>query len=267
MNTYTKVLLLVFCCYLWGTTSEVYAQNKELKIIVNDMAFTMIFVEGGSFTMGCPSEEEYNCFDSEDPQHLVSISNYYIGQTEVTQTLWNSVVDRNPSFFEGDSLPVENVSWYDCQNFILKLNKLTGKSFRLPTEAEWEYAARGGKFHETCDYSGSNEIGIVAWNWYNSVDSSGFYTTHSVKTLLPNALGIYDMSGNVSEWCNDWYDENYYEMSPSNNPLGPVSGEKRVMRGGSWLSVDDCRVSRRRALAPSYSGCRYGFGFRLVLDE
>lgn len=261
MRRIANLLLLILCCSLWMGSSKVCAQNDDLIILANGVSFKMISVEGGSFYMGC-SSEEYNCFDAEAPQHHVTLSNYYIGETEVTQALWNVVMDNNPSLSIGDNLPVDNVSWNDCQNFILKLNKLTGKKFRLPTEAEWEYAARGGKFHENYEYSGSDDLNTVAWNWDNSSED-----THPVKTKSPNALGIYDMSGNVWEWCNDWYDENYYSISSSYNPLGPSSGEKRVMRGGSWCNTDEGRVSRRRAILPSYSGGRYGYGFRLALSR
>ena len=229
-----------------------------IDVTIGEVSFRMIKVEGGTFRMGSADDES-----DEQPEHDVTLDSYYIGQTEVTQNLWEVVMGNNPSYFEGNQMPVENVSWNDCQAFITKLNQLTGKRFRLPTEAEWEYAARGGKFHEKTNYSGNEDVDRVAWYWGNSSEK-----THPVKMKLPNALGIYDMSGNVMEWCNDWYDENYFVESPPKNPLGPSSGEKRVIRGGSWLSYDgDCRVSSRQRITPGYSGGRYGYGLRIVLSK
>ena len=135
----------------------------------------------------------------------------------------------NPSYWKGPKLPVEYVSWYDCQEFIKKLNALTGQNFRLPTEAEWEYAARGGSKSQGYEYSGSNNLDDVAWYDSNSGDK-----THDVATKKPNELGLFDMSGNVLEWCQDWYGRDYYSSSPSSNPTGPASGSYRVQRGGSW---------------------------------
>ena len=168
--------------------------------------------------------------DDEQPVHSVTLNDYYIGETEVTQQLWHTVMGSNPSYFTGDSQrPVDGVSWEDCQTFIRKLNALTGKDFRLPTEAEWEYAARGGNKSRGYKYSGSNTLSDVAW-YYNN--ASG--TTHPVKQKRSNELGLYDMSGNVYEWCQDWLDSDYYSQSPSYNPAGPDSGSNRVNRGGSW---------------------------------
>ncbi|MBR7027972.1 MAG: SUMF1/EgtB/PvdO family nonheme iron enzyme, partial [Bacteroidaceae bacterium] len=187
-----------------------------------------------------------------------TLSNYYIGETEVTQELWEAVMGSNPSSFVGPKLPVGKVSWDDCQAFIGKLNAQTGKTFRLPTEAEWEYAARGGKKSKGYTYSGSNAIGNVAW-YYNISEN----TTHEVGTKRANELGIYDMTGNASEWCQDWYGETYYENSSTTDPQGPASGTCRVLRGGSWISDEEfCRVAHR-----GYDiGNRYSFnGLRLVL--
>ena len=154
---------------------------------------------------------------------------------------------------------MECVSWDDCQTFISKLNSLTGKKFRLPTEAEWEFAARGGIKSKGYKYSGSNTLDDVAWDWNNSGD-----TTHDVGTKIPNELGLYDMSGNVHEWCNDWYGN--YSSSPSNNPTGPGSGTYRVFRGGSWsLIAGSCRSSDRNLDAPDYRISR--LGLRLCLSE
>ena len=165
----------------------------------------------------------------------------------------------NPSGFKGSKRPVENVSWDDCQEFIRKLNQFTGKNFRLPTEAEWEYAARGGNQSRGYTYSGSNDIDVLAW--YGSNSSS---KTHEVATKAPNELGIYDMSGNVYEWCQDWYSSSYYSNSQQNNPTGPSSGSYRVNRGGSWINLAaNCRTANRNYNPPSYSNGR--IGLRLAL--
>ena len=229
---------------------------------VNGVSFTMVYVEGGTFTMGATSEQ--GCPASsvtkwEKPVHSVTLSSYYIGQTEVTQELWEAVMGSNPSYFKGAKRPVETVSWNDCQEFIRKLNAKTGKQFRLPTEAEWEYAARGGNKSQHYKYSGGNTIGDVAW--YTDNNYSG---THPVATKLANELGIYDMTGNVWEWCSDWFGENYYSFSPSSNPQGPSSGSERVLRGGCFANSDICyRMSYRWGETPSKANA--SIGLRLAL--
>ena len=226
---------------------------------VNGVSFTMIGVGGGTFMMGATSEQGSDASDDEKPAHRVTVSSFHIGKYEVTQALWRAVMGNNPSRFKGDNLPVEWVNWDDCQEFIRKLNSLTGKKFRLPTEAEWEYAARGGNKSRGYKYSGSNTIGDVAW--YD--DNSGS-KTHPVGTKAPNELGLYDMSGNVYEWCQDWYGKDYYSSSPSSNPTGPSSGSYRVDRGGGWSNdAGSCRVSNRsRSFAVnriSHLGLRLAF--------
>ncbi len=223
---------------------------------VNGVSFKMVPVKGGTFTMGGTYEQSGDTYDDEKPTHSVTLSDYCIGETEVTQALWTAVMGSNPSGFKGDNLPVENVSWYDVEEFLTKLNQKTGRFFRLPTEAEWEYAARGGNKSQNYKYSGSNNVDFVAW--YGNTNGH----THEVRTKQPNELGIYDMSGNVWEWCADWYG-NYGSYSQT-NPTGPSSGSDRVLRGGSWSSsAGDCRVSNRDDSAP---GDRDGdYGFRLVL--
>ena len=219
----------------------------------------MVWVSGGTFTMGATSEQGSDAWDDEKPAHKVTLSGYYIGKYEVTQKLWKAVMGNNPSNFTGDNLPVENVSWNDVQEFIRKLNQLTGKSYRLPTEAEWEYAARGGSNSRGYKYSGSDNVGSVAWYY----DNSGS-TTHPVGSKSPNELGIYDMSGNVLEWCQDRWASNYYSSSPQRNPQGPASGSDRVNRGGSWDGLaGSCRVSRRYGYSPDDRTDIHGF--RLVL--
>ena len=201
--------------------------NYSGRFTVNGVSFEMVRVEGGTFRMGATSEQEDEADGDETPVHSVTLSSYYIGKTEVTQALWQAVMGSNPSGFEGADLPVECVNWNDCQEFIQKLNSLTGRNFRLPTEAEWEFACRGGNNSCGYKYSGSNDIDDVAW-----YDGNSGGKTHPVATKAPNELGIYDMSGNVYEWCSDWYGD--YTANSQTNPTGPRSGEFRVDRGGCW---------------------------------
>ena len=217
----------------------------------------MVWVSGGTFTMGATSEQGSDANDREKPAHSVTLSGYYIGKYEVTQAQWKAVMGNNPSSFKGDNLPVERVSWNEVQEFIKKLNQMTGKSYRLPTEAEWEYAARGGNNSRGNKYSGSDNVGSVAWYFQNSGS-----TTHPVGSKSPNELGIYDMSGNVWEWCQDWYGD--YSSSSQRNPKGPASGSVRVYRGGGWSYISrNCRVSFRDCNSPG--GRSLNLGFRLVL--
>ena len=219
----------------------------------------MVYVSGGTFTMGATSEQGSDAYSDEKPAHSVTLSGYYIGKYEVTQELWKAVMGSNPSRFKGDNLPVERVSWNDVQEFLRKLNAMTGKRYRLPTEAEWEFAARGGNSSRGYKYSGSNSIGNVAW-----YDGNSGSRTHAAGTKSPNELGIYDMSGNVREWCQDWYSSSYYVSSPRNNPRGPNSGSYRVFRGGGWVSnAGFCRVSYRYDGTPDSR--LSDLGFRLAL--
>ena len=225
---------------------------------VNGVTFDMVSVAGGTFTMGATSEQGSDADSDETPTHKVTLSDYMIGKTEVTQELWQAVMGSNPSWFIGDNLPVEQVSWDDCQEFITKLNSLTGLNFRLPTEAEWKYAARGGNKSKGYKYSGSNDIGSVAW-YLETTNGSG---TKPVATKVPNELGLYDMSGNVWEWCSDWYGD--YSSDSQTNPKGPSKGYSRVCRGGSWITgVGGCRVSNRSDFSPG--GGFYFHGLRLAL--
>ena len=244
-----------------------YGEEKSFKtlpvyqtISVNGVTFTMIAVEGGTFQMGATSEQGSDAESYEYPVHSVTLSDYYIGETEVTQELWEAVMGTNPSDFSGNpQRPVEYVSWYECKEFITNLNNLTGMNFRLPTEAEWEYAARGGNKSQGYKYSGGNTIGNVAWYWDNSGSA-----THNVKTKSPNELGTYDMSGNVWEWCEDWYGN--YSSGSQTNPTGPSTGSYRVLRGGSRDNyADSCRVSLRNYYYPISR--RSSSGFRLALSQ
>ena len=234
-----------------------FSRDQTITVTVNGVSFEMVYVEGGTFDMGATSEQGSDAYSLEKPVHSVTLSDYYIGKCEVTQELWEAVMGGNPSRFKGAQNPVENVSWNDCQEFVSRLNSLTGMTFRLPTEAEWEYAARGGNNSSHYKYSGSGNIDDVAWYYYNSGSS-----THAVGTKTANELGIYDMSGNVWEWCSDWYGG--YSAGAQTNPQGPSSGSIRVLRGGSWGGLARfCRVSNRNRNGPRYS---YNFiGLRLVL--
>ena len=228
------------------------------EFIINGVSFRMRDVEGGTFTMGATFEQGSEAYYDEKPTHSVTLSNFSIGETEVTQELWQAVMGSNPSHFSGTNLPVEMVSWNDCQTFIQKLNQLTGKNFRLPTEAEWEFAARGGTKSLGRKYSGTN-YDIDNYVWYNGNSSS---KTHPVGQKYSNELWLYDMSGNVSEWCQDLYDS--YSSSAQTNPTGPASGSNRVFRGGSWdYNARYCRVSCRTRKSPT--SCYSNLGLRLVL--
>ena len=226
---------------------------------VNGVSFKMVGVEKGSFTMGATGEQPSSSVSSDErPTHQVLLSDYAIGETEVTQELWQAVMGSNPSGHTGNlQRPVEGVSWYDCQNFIYKLNQLTGENFRLPTEAEWEYAARGGFNSQRYVYSGGSSVHDVAWYFTNSD-----YHTHPVKQKQSNELGIYDMSGNVSEWCYDWYGS--YSSTAQTDPVGLTQGTNRVLRGGDYNSKDvNCRVSYRSCLWPDASSIGH-VGLRLA---
>ena len=242
-----------------GTVKRVAtkASYSNGTLTVNGIKYNMVWVEGGTFRMGATSEQGSDAYSDEKPVHSVTLSSFYIGKTEVTQALWKAVMGSNPSNFRGDNLPVECVSWNDCQAFIRKLNALTGQNFRLPTEAEWEFACRGGNNSRGYKYSGSNYIDNVAWH-----DGNSGGKTHPVATKSPNELGIYDMSGNVDEWCSDWYGD--YTSGAQTNPKGPYDGSSRVRRGGSWDDyVRYCRSSSRFNLNTTY---RYlNLGFRLAL--
>ena len=231
--------------------------SARVDSILQNMVDNMVRVEGGTFTMGATSEQGSDAYDREKPAHQVTLSAFSIGKYEVTQEEWEAVMGNNPSNFKGAKRPVEQVSWNDCQDFINKLNSLTGMNFRLPTEAEWEFAARGGTTSNGYKYAGDNSLSNVAW--YD--DNSGS-TTHDVGQKSPNELGLYDMSGNVWEWCQDWYGS--YSSSSQIDPKGASSGSGRVYRGGSWCHyARDCRVSDRFSLAPSY---QFNYlGFRLAL--
>ena len=250
--------------------------NMTINLPSGD-SFVMVYVEGGQFSMGCTNDQQGGCASDESPAHFVRLTNYYIGETEVTQGLWQAVMgtsiyhqrDESGSSSTpgvGNNYPMYYVNHSEAEEFCGRSNNLVrsqlaqGYKFRLPTEAQWEYAARGGKKDRPSLYAGSDYIGEVAW-YYSNSDS-----THPVKTKDPNELGLYDMSGNVWEWCADWYNSSYYSSSPTDNPKNLSSGSYRVFRGGSWNYYPaDCRVARRYLSSP---GLRRAFlGFRLVLVQ
>ena len=231
-------------------------QPDELDDYINA---TMVFVKGGSFTMGATSEQGTDAYSNESPTHTVTVHSFMMSNIEVTQRLWRKIMGNNPSTFTGDlDLPVEGVTWAQCQEFIARLNEKTGKNYRLPTEAEWEYAARGGVKSNGYKYAGSNDIGEVAWYSGNSDN-----TTHIVGSKAPNELGIYDMSGNVFEWCQDWFG-NYSDASQT-SPTGPENGTMRIRRGGGYSSSARlCRTSYRVGWLPTAAVSLNGL--RLVRD-
>ena len=266
----------------YGNDSKFTAIDIDNVDIFDSLSYDeMVKVEGGTFTMGATAEQGSDYDSDELPTHQVTLSDYYIGKYEVTQQLWEYVMsysgtcadgssmsayasdvwlgsDPSSSYGVGDYYPAYYVSYYDIVDiFLPRLNKITGRTYRLPTEAEWEFAARGGKQSKGYKYSGSDNIGDVAWYYENSGSK-----THQVGTKEPNELGIYDMSGNVWEWCGDWYGS--YSSSAQTNPTGPSSGSTRVLRGGSWRhDAGYCRVSYRGHSNPSSR--YYNRGFRVVL--
>ena len=230
------------------------SQRAVLKLLVENM----VKVKGGTFTMGATGKQVSDARNNEKMVHKVTLSDYYIGKYEVTQAEWEAVMGSNPSYYKGDNRPVEKVSWDDCQKFVKKLNSLTGLNFSLPTEAQWEYAARGGSKSREYKYSGSANVKVVAWYYDNSGSE-----THPVGQKQANELGLYDMSGNVWEWCSDRYGS--YSSESQTNPTGSASGSGRVYRGGSsYDGADNCRVSYRNFSSPDNSNDY--IGLRLAIS-
>lgn len=237
-------------------TGGIQSQGSDYVENTAGLNMKMVFVEGGTFQMGATSEQGSDANDNEKPVRDVRVDSYYIGACEVTQAQWEKVMGSNPSYFKGADLPVESVSWEEAHAFCRELSRMTGKTYVLPTEAQWEYAARGENKKEGTKYSGSWSIDAVAWYSGNSGGS-----THPVGSKRANVLGIHDMSGNVSEWCSDWYGT--YQGAATENPTGPSWGSSRVNRGGSWIhGARHCRVSFRLNFAPRI---RFrSLGFRVV---
>jgi formylglycine-generating enzyme len=256
------LVLIIFCIAigLRMLSSPATANSDDRGKILNSLIYNITFVSGGTFVMGCTEDQGGYCYEEEYPPHTVTLSSYYIGKYEVTQAQWMTVMGSNPSHFQGcDECPVESVSWDDVQEFLSRLNQLTGKNFRLPTEAEWEFAARGGSIGSPSLFAGGNDLDSVAWNEYNSGDRM-----HPVGLKAPNELGLYDMSGNVWEWCNDWFGD--YDSTAKTNPRGPSKGICRLTRGGSWYhDALHCRISLRECGPPDLRG--YFLGFRLASSE
>ena len=224
----------------------------------------MVYVEGGSFHMGATSEQRGLGASDEYPIHTITLDSYYIGECEITQEQWTKIMGT--TIFQqqsmancntglagvGDNYPMYYINWNDAQAFCLELSRRTGKTYMLPTEAQWEYAARGGIHHENTMYSGSDNL--------YAVSSGQYFSNCEVKQMRPNKLGLYDMSGNVWEWCSDWYRGEYYSYSPQHNPSGPYNGIRRVLRGGSWKAkVGDWRVSNRARSNPTDRDDNNGF--------
>ena len=251
LSTIGLVALFLFFLFNKTSSDQTNDETPGQTFTVNGVSFKMIRVEGGTFQMGATEELGID-YDNEKPVHSVTLNDYMLGETEVTQELWKTVMGTH-LYFTGAKNPVKNVSWDDCKKFISKLNSLTGQKFRLPTEAEWEFAARGGNNSKHFKYSGSNNINDVAW-----YDGNSGSKTHPVGTKAPNELGIYDMTGNVWEWCEDWYGD--YRVSAQTNPQGPSQGFNRVYRGGSWRSLARyCPVSGRYGLTPGSRDDTLGF--------
>lgn len=240
-----------------------YALTRMKSFTIKGVPFNMVSVRGGTYDMGA-SKDDMEAKKDEKPIQKVTLQEYYIGETPVTQALWKSIMGVNPSPFTGDNLPVTNINWYDCKIFIRNLNEATGYKFRLPTEAEWEYAARGGYLSKGFRYSGANRIGAVGWYLNNSDDKP-----HRVKEKQPNELGLYDMSGNVWEWCEDWHgDYSIYVNVNQFNPKGCATGSSRVLRGGCWYDGPErCRVTSRDKCDPDGRDISVGLRLALVLDD
>ncbi len=266
-----NMLALWLVAAMVSCTAALSAQTQgpvNRVFTVNHIPIKMVFVKGGDLQLGCIADQGDSCRERELPSHNVKLTDFYIGETEVTQAQWMAVMghDNNPSYWKGNTLPVERVSWVECRRFIIRLNKYLaaelpeGYHFALPSEAQWEYAARGGMKSAGMRYAGSNDLKQIAWFYDNSNQH-----THDVRIKTANELGIFDMSGNVWEWCEDWYDENFYaENTDWNNPMNNQETSYRVQRGGSWnyaASYSRCATRDRGSIHSRYEDC----GFRVAL--
>jgi len=254
----------LFVNFQFSHFNSLRAQDSVVRVQVADgVEMEMVWVEGGSFTMGSNATPKgvKLTYALARPEHRVTVDGYFIGRYEVTQGLWQAVMGENPSKFKGSAnLPVESVSWTEAQEFAMRLSQMTGRRFRLPSEAEWEYAARGGSKSQRNPYAGCNRNQLDNHGWY-CVNSDG--ATHAVGQLQPNELGLYDMSGNVAEWCQDWVEA--YTSEEQTNPRGPRQGENRVLRGGHYNSTSAaCTVYDRGWYLPS--GKYELYGLRIVME-
>lgn len=265
----TAVAGLVAAMFLHAGALSAQTQSTKNRVFhVNDIPFRMVFVKGGDLQLGCDESRDDSCRAREIPPHTVTLTDFYIGETEVTQAQWMAVMgrDNNPSYWKGNTLPVERVSWAECQRFVTRLNRHfsselpEGYRFALPSEAQWEFAARGGLKSAGTRYSGGNSLNGLAWFYSNSNER-----THDVRVKTANELGLFDMSGNVWEWCQDWFDENFYaENQDWNDPLNKQEATHYVLRGGSWNYAEPynrCATRNYGSLHTRYEDC----GFRIAL--
>jgi formylglycine-generating enzyme required for sulfatase activity len=253
--------LFVFFSFCLASATSHAAVAQQLEAFQDPTTgMEFVLVEGSCFRMGSPPASEER-FSNEEPHHEVCLNSFWMGKYEVTQDQYAKVTGDNPSSFKGKNRPVENVTRLDAQSFIHKLNKMSGKSYRLPTEAEWEFAAMGGTRSRGYTYSGSNNPDVTCWFEGNSGKE-----THPVGQKQPNEIGLFDMSGNVAEWCKDWYDAFFYATSPKYNPEGPSSGKFRSLRGGGWRSPARYTRTENREWAPP-SGYNDDIGFRILLPK
>lgn len=272
--TFAAVFALGYMLFRYGKKKEadrkadlvaVAADPQLQKQAADSIVAGMVRVDGGTFTMGVSEERQRDASGSAVPAHEVTLQPFYIGRHEVTQRQWAAIMGTTPAYHFGADWPVDNVSWNDCQAFISKLNRLTGRHFRLPTEAEWEYAAKGGSLSHGYKYAGGDDMGRVGWYSANSTksynrgeDEREEPRDRTVGQKKANELGLYDMSGNVEEWCADWYAP--YSPDSTTDPTGPESGTYRVMRGGTFSEREYyCEVTRRRLAAPDYTSDKCGF--------
>lgn len=266
------VKVLIFLLLLG--VSHVFAQRID-TVWVDSIPIEMVLVEGGTFQQGCMRAEleAGQCLADNQPAHTVTLKSYYIAKFEVTRQLYSALMGEDPSYCNiekpSKQCPVETVSWYDAQRFIDTLNQLTGQHFRLPTEAEWEYAARGGKFQSPYLFAGSDVINKVAWRNETDPKTKGQICqwTKPVGRKSPNALGLYDMTCNVAEWCSDWFSPDYYSSQTTfKNPKGPLQGSEKVCRGGSW-GVNDVKYLHLTARSKCSPDSKKPYiGFRLAMD-